>query len=92
MLCDCQLAIGVTTGTVYCGNVGSAARCEYCMVGHSVNMAARLMGAAARMKREVGGRVGTRVENLPVRDLCRIVCCVLGAVLCCDGSLSGGSV
>ncbi|MFB2972384.1 AAA family ATPase [Aerosakkonema sp. BLCC-F183] len=36
-------SIGITTGWVYCGKVGSDARCEYAMVGDVVNLAARLM-------------------------------------------------
>jgi class 3 adenylate cyclase/tetratricopeptide (TPR) repeat protein len=39
-------AIGITTGNVFCGAVGSEARREYAMVGDVVNMSARLMVAA----------------------------------------------
>lgn len=39
-------AIGVTTGRAFCGSVGSSTRREYTMIGHVVNMAARLMQAA----------------------------------------------
>jgi class 3 adenylate cyclase len=36
---------GVTTGTVFCGNVGkSSTRCEYAAVGADVNLSARFMG------------------------------------------------
>ena len=38
-----SVSAGVTTGTVFCGNVGSAERCEYAAVGHTVNLSARLM-------------------------------------------------
>ncbi len=45
-----QGAIGVTTGQVYSGERGNALRREYAMVGDVVNMAARLMQAAAQYK------------------------------------------
>ena len=39
-------SIGVTTGNVFCGNIGSKERCEYSYVGDVVNMSARLMQKA----------------------------------------------
>jgi class 3 adenylate cyclase/tetratricopeptide (TPR) repeat protein len=38
--------IGVATGRVFCGTSGGATRREYVMVGHTVNLAARLMQAS----------------------------------------------
>ena len=35
---------GIAEGRVFCGLVGSGDRCEYAMMGASVNLAARLMG------------------------------------------------
>lgn len=40
--------IGVGTGHVFCGTIGSVQRCEYTMIGAVVNLTARLMQAADR--------------------------------------------
>jgi len=42
-----EVSVGVTTGRVICGPVGSVRRREYTMIGDAVNVAARLMNAAA---------------------------------------------
>ena len=42
-------SVGVTTGTVFCGIVGSSKRREYAMVGDIVNLSARLMVAGEKM-------------------------------------------
>ena len=42
-----QLRIGLNTGNVFAGNVGSVARKEYTVMGDAVNVAARIMTAAA---------------------------------------------
>ena len=42
-----RLQIGINSGFVYCGLVGSTKRQEYTVMGDAVNMAARLMQAAA---------------------------------------------
>jgi len=41
-----DVSIGITTGSVYCGAVGSPMRREYVAIGRTVNLAARLMGKA----------------------------------------------
>jgi hypothetical protein len=43
---DLDCSIGITTGDVYCGNVGSQLRRDFVGIGAKVNMAARLMGKA----------------------------------------------
>eukprot|EP00602_Paraphysomonas_sp_CaronLab_P003109 CAMPEP_0185038434 /NCGR_PEP_ID=MMETSP1103-20130426/34075_1 /TAXON_ID=36769 /ORGANISM="Paraphysomonas bandaiensis, Strain Caron Lab Isolate" /LENGTH=1145 /DNA_ID=CAMNT_0027576861 /DNA_START=129 /DNA_END=3566 /DNA_ORIENTATION=- len=39
-------SVGITTGSAFCGTIGSALRQDYTAIGNSVNMAARLMGKA----------------------------------------------
>ena len=41
-----KVSIGITTGNVYCGTIGSIIRRDYVAIGHTVNMSARLMGKA----------------------------------------------
>ena len=48
---DCS--IGVTTGQVFCGSVGSEVRQEYAMVGDTVNLSARLMMAAFKQDKKL---------------------------------------
>jgi len=43
---DIRASIGVTTGKVFCGPIGSDVRREYTMIGDVVNLAARLMSSA----------------------------------------------
>ena len=67
---------GVTTGLVWCGEVGSEHRRDYAIVGDTVNLAARLMEAAAPGQTLVdrttwdgtrGAAVGSRLPPVTVK-------------------------
>ena len=44
-----RVGIGIATGRAFCGSIGNASRRKYTMIGHTVNLSARLTQAAVRM-------------------------------------------
>lgn len=83
------ISAGISVGRAFCGNIGSVSRCEFSLIGDVMNMAARLAGAAAKLKEEVlcdehcaqfvadaGDRAGVvelRTHDLTLKNVDRVV-------------------
>jgi class 3 adenylate cyclase len=70
---ELSVGVGISTGYVTVGNIGSSTRTDYTVVGNHVNVAARLATAAEPGQILVSERtmaaVQDRVDGVPVEDL-----------------------
>jgi hypothetical protein len=66
---DLSASIGITTGKVYCGLVGSLLRHEFAIMGPSVNLSARLMSKAGANAILCDQETTTRDRTHPYQQL-----------------------
>jgi tetratricopeptide (TPR) repeat protein len=55
--------VGLTTGSVFAGEIGSASRREYTVIGDTVNLSARLMASAKPGEIYVGSTTAERAQD-----------------------------
>ena len=60
-----QLSIGLATGEVVAGHIGSPKRMDYTVIGDAANLASRLQGAAPPSRTYVDDRTYTRIHDAP---------------------------
>jgi adenylate cyclase len=63
-----QLAIGIATGEVVAGHIGSPRRMDYTVIGDAANLASRLQGAAPPGKTYVDDRTYQRLRTKPAGE------------------------
>jgi class 3 adenylate cyclase len=64
-----EMGVGVTSGTVLAGNFGSKQRVDYTVIGHAVNLAARLTGIAPGGYMLIDDATLAVVEHIAVTEL-----------------------
>eukprot|EP00917_Polyrhabdina_sp_WS-2016_P008196 GHVP01018378.1.p1 GENE.GHVP01018378.1~~GHVP01018378.1.p1 ORF type:complete len:1622 (+),score=335.35 GHVP01018378.1:715-4866(+) len=65
-----RVGVGVTTGTTWCGTVGSKTRREYTAMGDTVNLAARIMGGAPDFNVQCDEETASKASYVLVFEKC----------------------
>ena len=58
-----SVAVGITTGSAFCGSIGQLKRREYTMIGDVVNLSARLMQAAEKFGADAPILMGKNTQD-----------------------------